>query len=241
MHVRCTHAEQEIFTWTDESEKGRSLTSTSSVIAAWLLISGLKKLDLQKIHTDWVIPKACPLYILADPVFSLLALIQHDGLRFLQISFLHLTLMAWNPSLSHEQVSALYREPWWSHPHTPEHIYTRIFVFHKWSLLDDSWIKPDVSQNPLFNSKQSHSHTSPPRMPFHSVNQMLIFDIMLRLVWCSVMARGHVTPIFTSLLYREGYDNSLLNEHGLFRSNPQMILLPHILVAIPTVHFTVTI
>lgn len=137
-HVRCTHAEQEIFTWTDESEKGRSLTSTLSVIAAWLLISGLKKLDLQKIHTDGVIPKACPLYILADPVFLLLALIQHDGLRFLQIGFLHLTLMAWNPSLSHEQVSALYREPWWSHPHTPEHIYTRIFLFHKWSLLDDS-------------------------------------------------------------------------------------------------------
>ena len=126
--------------------------------------------------------------------------------------------------------------------HTPQSIYTREYSCftndHYWMTL---WIKPDVSQNPLFNSKQSHSHTSPPRMPFHSVNQMLIFDIMLRLVWCSVMARGRVTPIFTSLLYREGYDNSLLNEHGLFRSNPQMILLPHILVAIPTVHSAVAI
>jgi hypothetical protein len=112
MHVRCTHAEQETFTGTGESERGRSLTSTLSVIAACRIINiGSLKVGFTEIRTDWVIPKACLLYILIDPGFSLLAFIQQDGLRILQISFLHLTLMAWNPSLSHEQVSALYREP----------------------------------------------------------------------------------------------------------------------------------
>lgn len=165
--------------------------------------------------------------------------------ELLGISFLHLTLTVWYPSLSHEQVSAFYVQRTLMKPpsHCRAYIHENILVsylFHKWSLLHDSWIKPNVSQNPLFNSKQSHNNTSPPCMPFHStlphVYQMLIFDIMSHLMWCDVMVGRHVTPIFTSLLYWEGYDNSLLNEQGLFRSNPHMILLPNILVAIPIVH-----